>query len=44
MKTLFSYVCMLTTVLDFEGIFLLNFWSNFNYVEDIYADIQNNFI
>lgn len=35
---------MLTTMLDLEGIFLFNFWSNFNYVEEIYADIQNNFI
>lgn len=47
MKTLFffffAYVCMLITTLDFEGIFLFNFWSNFNYVKEIHADIQNNF-
>lgn len=35
---------MLTTTLDLEGIFLFNFWGNFTYVEEINADIQNNFI
>lgn len=38
-------VCMLTTTPDFEGIFFpFNFWSNFNYAEEVNADIQNNFI
>lgn len=38
-------ICMLTTILDLEGIFFpFNFWSNFNYAEEVNADIQNNFI
>lgn len=46
MKTLFFFLMNVCSQprWTLRAFFYLSFESNFNYVEEIYADIQNNFI